>query len=96
MSEYVTLLGTEGVRAAGHQMERAADTMRNAAGELETALQREAQRRDEFLDRLEYILKTDAADRVGQTIKLVVDGQVLAEAVLRNTPRVLTKKGITG
>lgn len=65
MSEYVTLIGAEDVRAAGHQIEQAADTMRNAAGELEVALQRESQRRDEFLDRLEQILRDDREQRGG-------------------------------
>ena len=65
MSEYVTLIGAEDVRAAGHQIERAADTIRNSASELEVALHREAQRRDEFLDRLEDILKSDRAARAG-------------------------------
>lgn len=63
MSEYITLIGVEDVRAAGHRMERAAETMRNAASELEIALQRESQRRDEFLSRLEQILRDDREQR---------------------------------
>ena len=63
MSEYVTLLGAEDVRSAGHQMVSAADTMRNAAGEIEMSLQREAQSRTEFLCELERILREDREQR---------------------------------
>ncbi len=63
MTEYVTLIGTEHVRSAGHQMERAATEMQSAAGYIETALQRHAQRTDEALDRLEEILRHDREQR---------------------------------
>lgn len=63
MNEYVTLLGAEDVRSAGHQMERAATDMQSAAGSIETTLQRHAIRTHNALDRLEEILRHDREQR---------------------------------
>ncbi len=63
MNEYVTLIGAENVSSAGHQMQHAATEMTSAAGFIEQALQRHAQRIDEALDRFEWILRDDREQR---------------------------------
>lgn len=55
MSDYVTLLGTEDVRHAGHNMQSAASDMVKAANQIDESLFRFTQRVEEWLTRLEQI-----------------------------------------
>lgn len=57
MNEYITLLGTEEVQKAGSSMKGAASQIQSAAGSFEDALFRHRQFMDDWLARLEYVLK---------------------------------------
>ena len=57
MTEYITLLGTEDVSRAGNNMVSAADTMNRAVGYLTEALIMNQRYMDDWLVRLEEILK---------------------------------------
>ncbi len=65
MNEYVTLLGTNDVKSAGHNISSAAETIRTAAGDLEMSIQRYRELGHELLDRLEHILRDDRERRAG-------------------------------
>lgn len=57
MAEYVTLMGADDVRNAGHRMSGAADTMRSAAGNIDDALRRHQQFMDDWLQRFEAAIE---------------------------------------
>lgn len=57
MAEYITLLGTEDVSRAGSTMRSAADEMSRAASEISSALHQHRLHMNEWLDRLEQILR---------------------------------------
>ena len=57
MTEYIHLIGTEDVRAAGSRMQSAAQDMRSAAGSFEDTLHRQRMFLDDWLNRLENILQ---------------------------------------
>lgn len=65
MNEYVTLLGAEDVKSAGHSISSAADTIRSAGGDLEMSIHRCRELGHELLDRLEQILRDDRERRAG-------------------------------
>ncbi len=56
MSNYVTLLGTEDVSKAGHNMERAAADMNRAASSMEDSLHRQRLFMEQWLQDLERVL----------------------------------------
>ena len=62
MSEYITLLGSEEVIRAGHQMERAARAMDQAAAQIADALMRHERFLAEWLDRLESVLTPETPE----------------------------------
>ncbi len=66
MNEYVTLLGADDVKSAGHNISSAADTIRSAAGDLEMSVHRCRELGHELLDRLEGILREDREQRRGR------------------------------
>ena len=49
MSDYVTLMGAEDVRAGGNAAERGGDAMRSAAGTIESALQQHSRSMDQWM-----------------------------------------------
>lgn len=53
MSQYVTLMGAEGVQHAGHAMREAADSFARSVGNLEEILARHAARIEEAVTRVE-------------------------------------------
>lgn len=57
MDNYITLLGAEDVKNAGHNMQRAASEMSQAANYIWESLERNQQRMDEWLTRFEAALK---------------------------------------
>ncbi len=57
MSDYVHLLGAEGVANAGHAMERAATEIKNAALSMEHSLSQHERFMDDWLNRFEAILQ---------------------------------------
>ena len=56
MTEFIHLIGTEDVRAAGSSMRAAAETMQRAAASIEDSLARHRAFLDEKLSILEQIL----------------------------------------
>lgn len=61
MSEYITLLGAEEVASAARSMSSAADRMRDAASEFDSAMARHRDFLDDWLARFEKIV--DSASR---------------------------------
>jgi hypothetical protein len=59
MSEYVTLLGAEDVRAAANTIRSAAQTIQQAASSMEAALDRQRIFLDEWLYRFEEAMKNE-------------------------------------
>jgi hypothetical protein len=57
MSEYIHLIGSEDVRAAGHRIVSAASDMNRAVGSLENALDRHHRFMDDWLDRFEGVIE---------------------------------------
>ena len=57
MVEFITLLGADDVRQAGSARKSAACEMRNAAASIEDSLQRHKQFLDDWLCRLEAVMK---------------------------------------
>ncbi len=57
MSDYITLLGSEGVEKAGYTMRSAAENMNRAATSIDSTLERFQRYMDEYLQRFEQILK---------------------------------------
>ncbi len=57
MADYITLLGAEDVRSAGSSMRSAASDMVRAASSIEDSLHRQRLFLDDFLMRLEHLLK---------------------------------------
>lgn len=57
MSQYITLLGSEEVSRAGHNMQSAADTMSHAANNLAAVLEQHQRFMDDWLNRLDGILQ---------------------------------------
>ena len=57
MSDYITLLGAEDVRAAGRLMSSAAESMRSAADTISYALSQHQRFMDDWLSRLEAVLE---------------------------------------
>lgn len=57
MNSYVTLMGAEDVRAAGNRIASAADDMRNAASNVDSALERHQRFLDNWLQRFEAALE---------------------------------------
>lgn len=55
MSDFVHLVGTEGVQSAAHQIAAAAQTMARAASALDECLQRHLNRFEELVQRLEAV-----------------------------------------
>lgn len=53
MADYVTLLGAEDVRSAANTMSRAADTMRSAASNFDSTMDRHQRFMDEWMTRFE-------------------------------------------
>lgn len=60
MSQYMTLLGSEQVQSAANSMRNAAEEMNRAANTIDTALQQHRIFMDEWLSRLESVLKEAA------------------------------------
>lgn len=60
MSNYVTLMGAEDVRRAGHEMASAAQTMVGAASNIDSVLWRHQQFLEDWLIRLEQIMEKHA------------------------------------
>lgn len=65
MSEYVTLMGAEQVSVAGHNMVRAAEEMRRAAGNIEEVLRHHQRFMEEWIGRLEAAMTSGDAPREG-------------------------------
>lgn len=63
MSEYVTLIGAEDVRAAASSMREAAARMNNAVSYMDGALERHRRWADEWLTRLERIMTAEKKER---------------------------------
>jgi hypothetical protein len=63
MSQYITLLGAEAVENAGHRMSRAADTMSSAASAIASVMHTMQMQQDDFLMRLNSILREDRLKR---------------------------------
>ena len=61
MSEYVTLIGADDVRSAGHAMREAAAQMSRAAGNIDESLGRHQRFLDDWLLRLEAIMSEGRA-----------------------------------
>ena len=59
MSDYITLLGAEDVQRAGNNISTAAETMSRAAASIEDSLFRHRQFLDDFLLRVENIIKNE-------------------------------------
>lgn len=57
MSDYITLLGAEDVRSAGHTMTRAAETMSNAASTIDGAMERQRHFLEDWLARFEIAVE---------------------------------------
>jgi hypothetical protein len=57
MTEYVTLIGTEEVRAAGNRMGSAAEQMSRSANQIDDALRRHQQFLEDWLYRFEAAIK---------------------------------------
>lgn len=53
MSNYVTLVGSDGVRSAGHRIASAASEMLRAGGNIDDALERHRRWMDDWLQRFE-------------------------------------------
>lgn len=64
--KYITLLGAEEVQRAASRMSSAADTMQQAAVNLDGALERHQRFMDDWLLRLEIIAKS--ADRIADAL----------------------------
>lgn len=60
MCDRVILLGSEDVRAAGYTMMQAAQEMRSAASSIDLALQLQRVFMDEWLQRLEVVMRGDS------------------------------------
>jgi hypothetical protein len=64
MSErYVTLLGAEDVRSAGHTIASAATGMERVANNIDGALERHQRFMDDWLSRFEQVLRDDRFNR---------------------------------
>lgn len=61
--DYITLLGSEDVERAGHQITRAAETMRQTAADMDRALHQHRVWMDEWLNRLASILEMEREQR---------------------------------
>jgi len=59
MSEFITLLGAEAVRSAGTSMRDSASEMNRAAASIEDALHRHRLFLDDWIFRLEEVLKSN-------------------------------------
>ncbi len=59
MAEYITLLGAEDVRSAGHSMSSAATEMKRAAGEISYALEQHHRFLDDWLMRFQDAMLRD-------------------------------------
>ena len=59
MGNYITLIGAEDVVRAGNNMNAAADNMARAASSIEESLSSHHQWADEWLTRLEQIMKPE-------------------------------------
>ena len=59
MTEFIHLLGADNVQRAGSAMEEAADNMQRAAGSFEDPLFRHREFLDDWLLRLESIVKKE-------------------------------------
>lgn len=57
MTDFINLLGADDVRAAGSKIQGAASDMNRAAGSIEDSLHRHRLFLDDFLARLECMLK---------------------------------------
>ena len=57
--EFITLVGAEDVRSAGYNMRSAAEDMNRAASSIVESLDRQRLFLDDWLMRLEYILKEE-------------------------------------
>jgi len=57
MSQYITLLGSEQVQTAASQMTRAAEQMSSAASSIESSLVAHQRFLDDWLYRLEDVMK---------------------------------------
>ena len=69
MTEYIHLIGTEDIARAGHNMQSAAGEMAGAASSIEDSMGRHRQFMDDWLDRLEQVLKqnnTQGGDEDGE------------------------------
>lgn len=55
MSEYITLIGADDVSQAGHNMQGAADSMRQSAGYIDESLRMFLARFEELVVRLENL-----------------------------------------
>jgi hypothetical protein len=68
LSQYVTLIGAEDVRAAAGRMETAASQMQSAASSIEFALDAHQRFLNDWLDRLDGVLADRISDfRVAQS-----------------------------
>jgi hypothetical protein len=69
MNDRVMLIGAEDVRSAGHTMSRAAETMSQAAMNLDGALERHQRFLDDWLSRFEQAMSDDRRHRINAGLR---------------------------
>jgi Sec-independent protein translocase protein TatA len=67
MTEYIYLVGAEDVKNAGHNMQSAAGTMRQAASSIDCSLELQQRFLDEWLARFEAALREQHKEAPDET-----------------------------
>ncbi len=75
MAEYMTLLGTEQVERAANTMRQAAEDMRQAAGTLDYALENHRRQMDEWLYRFQQVVEEATKKIVEVNLRPVDSGR---------------------
>lgn len=72
MSSYITLMGSEDVSRAGHNMSQAAQDMQRAANTMVSAVEFQQRFMDDWISRLEGVLKADLDARLSAAKELIL------------------------